>query len=59
MMRALLSPHAVLHDMPTLQDSAISLLRRGAALASSSADSLADIQLLCWLLDAQVHNWVT
>ena len=57
-MNALLSPQAALRDMSDSKDSAVALLRRGAAMAPSSADSLSDVQLLCWLLDAQVRSWV-
>ena len=54
-MEVLLSPHCALGNMSSLQDSAMSLLRRSGALASSDAQSLADVQLLSWLLSTQVH----
>ena len=55
-MKALLSPHTALHDMSAIQDSAASLLRQSRATASSDAHSLADVQLLTWLLGAQVRG---
>ncbi len=54
-MEMLLSPHAALSNISALQDSAMSLLRRSGATASSDAQSLADVQLLSWLLGAQVQ----
>ena len=57
-MEVLLSPHAALGNMSALQDGVMSLLRRSSAMACSDAQSLADVQLLFWLLSAQVYAYI-
>ena len=57
-MEMLLSPQAALSNVSALQDSALSLLRRSGATAYSDAQGLADVQLLSWLLSAQVHAYI-
>lgn len=58
-MEALLSNHAALSSIAALQENAASLLRRSGATASSDPWGLADVQLLSWLLNAQVQAQIS
>ena len=55
-MEVLLSPHAAFSNI-ALQDSSMSLLKRSGT-TFSDGQSLADVQLLSWLLSAQVHAYI-